>query len=88
MCRNWGHGRWGLILTGNIQVGKPHLTIGGDMVIPDVPNESTLWPFRDLAGAIHGGPDGVVDSPRRALAIMQFSHSGRQSANWVSGRLP
>ena len=33
-------------------------------------------------------PGGVIDPPRRTLAIMQVSHSGRQSANWVSGRLP
>ena len=88
MYKNWGQGQWGLILTGNVQVDKSHLTIGRDMVIPDVLDESTLRPFIDLAEAIHGGPGGVVDPPHRALAIMQVSHSGRQSANWVSGRLP
>ena len=88
MYKNWGQGRWGLVLTGNIQVDKSHLTIGRDMIVPEVLNETTLRPFRDLADAIHGGPDGVVDTSHRALAIMQISHSGRQSANWVSGRLP
>jgi len=88
MYKNWGKGRWGFVLTGNIQVDKYHLTLGRDMVIPDVLNEATLRPFKDLAEAIHGGPDGTVDSSHRALAIMQLSHSGRQAANWISGRLP
>jgi 2,4-dienoyl-CoA reductase-like NADH-dependent reductase (Old Yellow Enzyme family) len=88
MYKNWSRGRWGLILTGNIQVDKSHLTIGRDMVIPDVITETTLRPFRDLAEAIHGGPGGVAEPFHRALAIMQVSHSGRQSANWTSGRLP
>ena len=88
MYKNWGQGQWGIILTGNVQVDKSHLTIGRDMVVPDVLDESSLRPFRDLAEAIHGGPGGVIDLPHRALAIMQVSHSGRQSANWVSGRLP
>ncbi|KAF9652327.1 FMN-linked oxidoreductase [Thelephora ganbajun] len=88
MYKNWGQGRWGLVLTGNVQVDKSHLTIGRDMIIPDVLNETTLRPFKDLAEAIHGGSDGVVDPSHRALAIMQVSHSGRQSANWIAGRVP
>ena len=58
------------------------------MVIPDVLDETTLQPFKDLAEATHGGPDGAVDPSHRALAIMQLSHSGKQATNWVSGRLP
>jgi 2,4-dienoyl-CoA reductase-like NADH-dependent reductase (Old Yellow Enzyme family) len=88
MYKNWGKGRWGLVITGNIQVDKYHLTIGRDVVIPDVLNETTLQSFKDLAEAIHGGPDGVVGSYHRALAIMQLSHSGRQAPNWLTGRLP
>ena len=86
--KNWGKGRWGLVLTGNVQVDRSHLTVGRDMVMPDVFNVTTLQPFKDLAEAIHGGPDGVVDSSRRTLAIMQLSHSGRQASNWISGRFP
>ena len=88
MYKNWGGGRWGLVITGNVQIDKSHLTMGRDMVIPDVLNETTLQPFRDLADAIHGGPDGVINPPHRTLAIMQLSHSGKQASNWVSGRLP
>jgi len=88
MYKNWGKGRWGLVLTGNIQVDKSHLTIGRDMVIPDILNGTMLQPFKDLAEAIHGGPDGVVDPSHRALAVMQLSHSGKQASNWISGRLP
>ena len=88
MYKNWGKGRWGLVITGNIQVDKSHLTLGRDMVIPAVLNEATLQPFKDLAEAIHGGPDGAIDPSHRTLALMQLSHSGRQATNWISGRLP
>jgi len=88
MYKNWGQGRWGLVFTGNVQVDKSHLTVGRDMVMPDVFNETTLQPFKDLAGAIHGGPNGAVDPSHRTLAIMQLSHSGRQASNWLSGRFP
>jgi len=88
MYKNWGRGRWGLVLTGNVQVDKSHLTLGRDMVVPDVLDETTLQPFKDLAEAIHGGPDVVVDPSHRPLAIMQLSHTGKQASNWVSGRLP
>lgn len=88
MYKNWGRGRWGVVITGNIQVDKSHLTIGRDMVIPDSLNKTTLQPFKDLAEAIHGGPDGAVDPYHRAVAIMQLSHTGKQASNWVSGRVP
>lgn len=88
MYKNWSQGGWGLILTGNIQVDRSHMTLGRDMVIPDVLDEATLRPFKNLAEAIHGGSDGDIDPSRRTLAIVQVSHSGRQAANWVSGRLP
>jgi len=88
MYKNWGQGRWGLVFTGNVQVDRSHLTIGRDMVMPDVFNETTLRPFKDLAEAIHGGPNGAADPSHRAMAIMQLSHSGRQASNWISGRFP
>ena len=88
MYKNWGQGRWGLVFTGNVQVDKSHLTVGRDMVMPEVFNEITLQPFKYLAEAIHGGPDGIVDPSHPTLAIMQLSHSGRQASNWLSGRLP
>ena len=52
------------------------------------PQRKHPLPFKDLAEVFRGGLGGVVDPPHRALAIMQAWHSGRQSANWVSGRLP
>ena len=61
--KDWGQGQWGLTLTGNVQLDKSHLTIGRDMVIPDVPDESTLRPFQDLAEAIRGGLGGSLIPP-------------------------
>ena len=61
MYKDWGKGQWGLILTGNVQVDRSHLTIGRDVVIPDALGESALRPSRGLAEAIHGGPGGVID---------------------------
>ena len=58
LYKNWGRGLWGVISTGNIQVDKSHLAVGRDMFVPDVFNETTLQPFKDLAEAIHRGPDG------------------------------
>ena len=86
--KNWGQGQWGLVLTGNVQVDKFHLTLGRDVIVPDVLNETTIQPFRDLAEAIHGDPSATINPSHRTLAVMQLSHSGRQSANWFSGRLP
>ena len=57
LYKNWGRGRWGVISAGNIQVDKSRLTVGRDMFVPDVFNETTLQPFKDLAEAIHRGPD-------------------------------
>lgn len=73
-----------MIITGNIQVSREHLTLGRDIVVPEVLNEETLAPFEKLARTIH-----AKDSRERStcpLAIMQLSHVGRQSPNFVGGR--
>lgn len=88
MYSNWGGGGWGLVFTGNAQVDKNHLALGRDMLIPDSLDDESLQPFKDLAEAIHGGPDGSLDPSRRALAILQVAHAGRQTSNWLTGRFP
>ncbi|KAG7094954.1 hypothetical protein E1B28_005755 [Marasmius oreades] len=76
----WSKANWGMILTGNVQVSRTHLTLGRDMVVPSVLDEKGLHPYRKLAEVIHEG-DGT-------LAIMQLSHAGRQSCNFLGGRYP
>ncbi|KAJ8081803.1 hypothetical protein PM082_007649 [Marasmius tenuissimus] len=76
----WAQNGWGMIITGNVQVSDTHLTLGRDMVVPAELNEAALESYRKLASSIHKG-DGT-------LAIMQLSHAGRQSSNFIGGRLP
>ena len=80
----WSKHDWGMIVTGNIQVSRDHLTLGRDVVVPEILNEETLAPFKKLARTIQ-----AVDSREpstRPLAVMQLSHAGRQSANFIGGR--
>ncbi|EPQ52266.1 FMN-linked oxidoreductase [Gloeophyllum trabeum ATCC 11539] len=81
LYRRWSDGRWGMIITGNVQVSPDHLTLGRDMVIPDTLEESTVQPFKDLSCAIRS-------CCSQTLAIMQLSHAGRQSPNVLGGRKP
>jgi 2,4-dienoyl-CoA reductase-like NADH-dependent reductase (Old Yellow Enzyme family) len=79
----WAKHGWGMIITGNVQVSPQHLTLGRDIVVPATLNEEDVEPFKRLAEVIHGGADDT-----RSLAIMQLSHAGRQSPNFIGGRLP
>ncbi|KAF7426181.1 hypothetical protein PC9H_008548 [Pleurotus ostreatus] len=76
----WARAGWGMVMTGNFQVSGEHLTLGRDVVIPREITDATLKPFIQLADAMHGS--------EQSLAIMQLSHSGRQSANIIGGRWP
>ncbi|KAF4564680.1 hypothetical protein EYR36_002618 [Pleurotus pulmonarius] len=76
----WARGGWGMVLTGNFQVSGEHLTLGRDVVIPQQITDASLKPFIQLADAMH--------ESERSLAIMQLSHAGRQSANFIGGRWP
>ncbi|KAF8137488.1 hypothetical protein EV363DRAFT_1318118, partial [Boletus edulis] len=80
----WAKHDWGMIVTGNAQVSRDHLTLGRDIVIPEVLNEETLAPFKKLAQTLHAG--SLHDPPMRPLAVMQLSHAGRQSPNIIGGR--
>ncbi|KAI0349861.1 FMN-linked oxidoreductase [Trametes cingulata] len=61
----WGAGRWGIIMTGNVQVDPRHLSLGRDMVVPFTLTPETLAPWRGLADAIHTGraPASATPSP-------------------------
>lgn len=80
----WAEHNWGMIITGNVQVSPNHLSLGRDMVVPEYITEETLGPFQKLARVIKG----VGTSHDRSLAIMQLSHAGRQSPNFLGGRAP
>ena len=73
-----------MVITGNVQVSSSHLTLGADMLIPTTITDSSIRDFRVLASAIKS-PDG---NENRTLAVMQISHAGRQSPNFIGGRIP
>ncbi|PPQ75371.1 hypothetical protein CVT24_013154 [Panaeolus cyanescens] len=90
----WGKNNWGIIISGNVQVSSDHLTLGRDLVIPQLFNRETLLPFRQLANVMHGLPPDASrsegDGPLRnqTIALLQLNHAGRQSSNFIGGRLP
>ncbi|KDR83598.1 hypothetical protein GALMADRAFT_235865 [Galerina marginata CBS 339.88] len=88
----WAKYEWGMVVTGNVQIAQDHLTLGRDLVLPAFPfAEDLLQPFRRLAESIHGLYPTRATIPlkgNKTLAIMQLNHSGRQSSNFIGGRLP
>ncbi|KIL61071.1 hypothetical protein M378DRAFT_187647 [Amanita muscaria Koide BX008] len=93
LYKTWGRGNWGMIMTGNVQVSREHLSLGRDIIVPNELTEEALRPFNKLASVIHGGfeentehgtASHTVTQP--ALAIMQLSHGGRQSCKFIGGR--
>jgi 2,4-dienoyl-CoA reductase-like NADH-dependent reductase (Old Yellow Enzyme family) len=87
----WAKHDWGMIITGNVQVSKSHLTLGRDNVIPSVITEEGLQAYRNLATAISNdarSPDKLQQGTSETLVVMQLSHAGRQSPNFLGGRWP
>lgn len=84
----WADGQWGMIVTGNVQVSKGHLTLGRDLVIPDEITYDALEPFRRLAAVMHDetGEKMHCGGQSVPLAIMQLNHAGRQSSRILGGR--
>ncbi|KAF8591302.1 FMN-linked oxidoreductase [Ramaria rubella] len=76
----WARGGWGMILTGNFQISSSHLSLGRDATFPSK-SASTLNAFRALSAAMHAKENN------RPLAIVQLSHTGRQSPRFIGGRL-
>jgi 2,4-dienoyl-CoA reductase-like NADH-dependent reductase (Old Yellow Enzyme family) len=90
----WSQGGWGMIITGNVQVSRDHLTLGKDMVVPETITSNTLHSYKALARAMRPVSEqnlsknqGDVSMPR-TLIIMQVSHAGRQSPIVLGGRFP
>ncbi|KAI9508534.1 FMN-linked oxidoreductase [Russula earlei] len=89
----WSQGGWGMIITGNVQVSRDHLTLGRDMIIPSTISSDTVRAYRALACAMrpaseqHLARDKDLSTPR-TLVIMQVSHAGRQSPVVLGGRAP
>ncbi|KAF8974330.1 hypothetical protein BDZ97DRAFT_1751158 [Flammula alnicola] len=93
----WARYDWGMIITGNVAISQDHLTLGRDVVLPasrDMNSEEVLHPFRKLAECIHGRAtfraphETSSGNCSNTLAIMQLNHAGRQSSNFIGGRLP
>ena len=89
----WAKGQWGMIMTGNVQVMRDHLSLGRDNIVPEELTPEAVEPFTRLAAAIHqtdaSTSSAVEDGAAgRTLAILQLSHAGRQSPNVIGGRWP
>ncbi|KIM46043.1 hypothetical protein M413DRAFT_441104 [Hebeloma cylindrosporum] len=90
----WAKYDWGIVVTGNVQTTGDHLTLGRDTVLPtSEATDERLLPFQKLAQSIHGlyhhpPPGPRCRKPNKTLAIMQLNHPGRQSSNFIGGRLP
>ncbi|KAG8968531.1 hypothetical protein FRC03_007182 [Tulasnella sp. 419] len=82
LYKRWGQSKWGMIITGNIQVDPHHLTLGRDMVVPDTITPESVAPFVQLAQCCRNDNS----SGPATLAIVQLSHTGRQSPRIVGGR--
>ena len=88
----WSQGGWGMIITGNVQVSRDHLTLGKDMVVPETITSDTLHSYKTLAHAMRPVSERNLSKNRddvsmpRALIIMQVSHTGRQSPILLGGR--
>lgn len=87
-----------MVITGNVQVCKKHLSLGADMVVPEAESiasstikETEVSRFRELAYAMQGRgcPSRETKAKtRRPLAIMQLNHTGRQAPKFIGGRVP
>lgn len=76
LYRKWGEGKWGQILTGNVQIDYENLETAGNMIVPqDAPFEGERFEgFKAIAtaGKAHG-----------SLIVAQVSHAGRQVSETI-----
>jgi len=80
----WAQGKWGMIITGNVQVSSSHLSLGADIVLPPLNEPYDIKPWQKLAAAMHAARPGDA----APVALMQLNHTGRQSPRFVGGRSP
>lgn len=65
-----------------MQVDPHHLSLGRDLIIPEVLSPETIAPYVQLRQAMT-----AADKPHaRPLAILQLNHTGRQSPLIIGGR--
>jgi 2,4-dienoyl-CoA reductase-like NADH-dependent reductase (Old Yellow Enzyme family) len=83
----WAQGGWGMIITGNCQISPFHLTLGRDLTIPRGMSVRESDPFKALSAAMRSSGVPYAKDGDSPLAIMQLSHSGRQSPRFIGGRL-
>lgn len=83
----WARGGWGMVITGNCQISSSHLSLGRDIAFPSSPSTRVVDAFKALSAAMHSSGTSNVTGVDRALAIVQLSHSGRQSPRVLGGRL-
>ncbi|KAB5590781.1 FMN-binding oxidoreductase [Ceratobasidium theobromae] len=77
----WASGGWGMIITGNVQVSRSHLSLGRDVTLPT--NAAEMENFKQWARCIKSSP-----ARANSVAIMQLNHAGRQSPRFIGGRNP
>ena len=88
-----------MVITGNVQVYKKHLSLGADMVVPEaeltasssIKETEEVSRFRELAYSMRGRGNPSLETRTetgRPLAIMQLNHTGRQSPRFIGGRIP
>lgn len=78
-----------MIITGNFQISSSHLSLGRDVTLPSSPSSRDVGAFKALSAAIHSSSSGTSRSKgtNETLAIIQLSHSGRQSLRFLGGRM-
>ncbi|KAI0832311.1 hypothetical protein BC628DRAFT_1406804 [Trametes gibbosa] len=79
LYKRWAKGGWGIILSGNAQTDKYHLTIGRDLAIPENITDETLEPWKHLADAIHSANAPTL-APEKGLAPLAIWSIPRPSS--------
>lgn len=79
----WGNGGWGMLISGNVQVDPLHLSLGRDLVVPEILSPETIAPYVQLRQAMTAG---TSDTRARPLTILQLNHTGRQCPRIMGGR--
>lgn len=68
---------------GNVQVHPRHLSLGRDLIVPEVLSPEAIAPYVQLRQAMTPASDKHHTRP---LAILQLNHTGRQSPLIIGGR--
>ncbi|GAA5928505.1 uncharacterized protein JCM15063_003896 [Sporobolomyces koalae] len=86
LYKTWSGGRFGMIISGNVQVAPNHLGLPFDVAIPlpsKRPNPTARERYASWAASMN-----TKDPSQQPLRIMQLNHPGRQSMRVFTGRSP